>query len=491
MTNSAERKYGLWEIVIGLEVHAQVSSASKLFSGSATDGDCGPNTRVNFFDAGMPGTLPVINSFCIDQAIRTGIGVHGKINKVSIFDRKNYFYPDLPNGYQISQFYYPIVSGGYLDVFDNNEMHRIRITRIHLEQDAGKSIHDLNPTKSYIDLNRAGVALMEIVTEPDIRSVEQAIIFAKRLHMLVQYLGTCDGNMEKGNFRIDANISVHKPRTPFGTRVEIKNLNSFKFMQAALNFEIERQIELIENGGTVTQETRLFDPQNCVTMTMRDKENANDYRYFADPDLPPLVLTDNRINEINHGMPELPDQKKKRFMKEFGLGEYDADILSNDRLVGQFYDEAVSCNIFVDKKAAYKLIANWIIGDLFAKMKECSIEMKDVSIKPTAIASIVAMIQDGTISGKIAKTVFERIWNEPNENPSDIVIKANLKQISDENEILPVIRSIINENTKLVDDFKHGKTSVFGFFVGKIMAYFNGKANPELVNSLLKAELSK
>ncbi|MDR1598249.1 MAG: Asp-tRNA(Asn)/Glu-tRNA(Gln) amidotransferase subunit GatB, partial [Holosporales bacterium] len=478
-------------VVIGLEVHAQVSSKSKLFSGSAVDGTDGANTRVNFVDAGMPGMLPVVNSYCIDQAIKTGLGIRGQINKLSVFDRKNYFYPDLPTGYQISQFYYPIISGGYLDVQVQGETSRINITRIHLEQDAAKNIHDLDPTRSYVDLNRVGVALMEIVSEPDMRSVEQAVVFAKKLHVLVQYLGTCDGNMEKGNFRIDANVSVHKPGTPLGTRVEIKNLNSFKFMQSALMYEIERQINVIDDGGRVVQETRLYDPIQGITATMRDKEDADDYRYFADPDLPPLVLSDERIGKIRAQMPELPDDKKARFMEEFGLSEYDAELLSSDRLLGQYYDEAINTDVFTDKRAAYKLVANWIIVELFAAMKERSIEIDDLELRPKKIAHLVALIQDGTISGKIAKVVFEHMLNNQQDEPRDIVERMGMRQISDEGAIDAAIAEILAQNAGLVEEYRGGKASVFGFFVGQIMKHFNGQANPEMVNTLLRRQLDR
>lgn len=490
MTNLIEGKTGVWEVVIGLEIHAQIASQSKLFSGSAIEGEEGANSRVNFFDAGMPGTLPVINSYCIDQAIRTGFGIHGKINKISVFDRKNYFYPDLPSGYQISQFYYPLVTEGYIDITVEGKTQKIGITRIHMEQDAGKSIHDLDPQKSFIDLNRSGIALMEIVTEPDVRSVAQAVALAKKIHTLVQYLGTCDGNMEKGNFRIDANVSIHRPDTPFGTRVEIKNLNSFKFMQIALAFEIERHMEILEEGGTIIQETRLFDANQGITATMRDKEDANDYRYFPDPDLPPLVLTDERIEKIRKAMPELPDVRKNRFVKELGLSEYDADILSSDRVLGQFYDQAVMLDIFPDKQAAYKLVANWIMGDLFAFMKEYSLNINAIKIPPSSIAKLVVLIQKGIISGKIAKIVFENLWKNPELEPQQIVEKMGLQQISSENIILPVIRDIMQKNEPLVCEYKSGKESVFGFFVGQIMKHFRGQANPEVVNNLLKQELS-
>lgn len=484
---------GSWEVVIGLEIHAQVASKSKLFSGSPTDGEDGANSRVNFFDAGMPGMLPVVNSVCIDQAIRTGLGIHGTINKTSVFDRKNYFYADLPSGYQISQFFYPLVSGGYVDILVEGVPSRIGITRIHVEQDAGKSIHDLDPTRSYIDLNRSGIALMEIVTEPDMRSVAQAVAVAKKVHTLVQYLGTCDGNMEKGNFRIDANISVHRPGTPFGTRAEIKNLNSFRFMQAALEYEVERQITLLEDGGTVTQETRLFDANQGVTNTMRDKEDADDYRYFPDPDLPPLVLDDARVEALRQGMPELPDAKKERFKADLGLGEYDADILSSDREVGQFYDEAIEDEALAsskDRKAACKLVANWIIGELFALMKERSQTLGEVGIPPRSIAQLVALIQDGTISGKIAKTVFEALGKEPTRAPKEIVEALGLVQISSPEEIRPAIRTIMEANAGQVSAYRAGKEALFGFFVGQVMKHFHGKANPEVVNALLKKELA-
>jgi aspartyl-tRNA(Asn)/glutamyl-tRNA(Gln) amidotransferase subunit B len=493
-----------WEVVIGLEIHAQVASKTKLFSGIPTSGDAKPNSRVNFFDAGMPGMLPVINSFCIDQAIKTGLALHGQINLVSIFDRKNYFYPDLPTGYQISQFFYPIVSGGYVDVSlcapndaatpqENNDVpkKRIKITRIHLEQDAGKNIHDLSPEKSFIDLNRAGVALMEIVTEPDMRSAAQAVSVAKKIHSLVQYVETCDGNMEQGNFRIDANVSVHKPNTEFGTRVEIKNLNSFKFMQTALLYEIERQIEAIESGSRIVQETRLFDASKNTTATMRDKENADDYRYFKDPDLPPLVLTDERIQRIAKSMPELPDAKQQRFMEDFGLNEYDSGILTSDRKIGDFYEAAVGSCSFPDYKKACKQIANWIIVDLFRLMKESGLKIDKIAIKAEHVAQLVLLIQEGTISGKIAKTVFERMWSDGGVKPAEVVEALGLQQISSVDEILPEIRKILDANAAAVEEYNAGKESVFAFLVGQIMKRFKGKAAPDLVNRLLREALGE
>lgn len=478
-----------WEVVIGLEVHVQIASKSKLFSGSATEGAGGPNSRVNFFDAGMPGMLPVVNTHCIDQAIKTGLGIHGTINKVSVFDRKNYFYPDLPSGYQISQFFYPIVSNGYVDIMDADTPVRIGITRIHIEQDAGKSIHDLDPKRSYIDLNRSGIALMEIVTEPDIRSVDQAVAVAKKLHMLVQYLETSNANMEQGNFRIDANVSVHHPNTPFGTRVEIKNLNSFKFMHAALSYEVERQIAANEHGESIQQETRLFDTARGITTVMRDKEDANDYRYFPDPDLPPLILTEERIQAVASTMPELPDDKKQRFMHAFGLSAYDADILTSDLLVGNFYDKAVTSQDFTDAKAAYKLVANWIIGEVFAALKAENADFSSVHIEPAGIARLVARIQDGTISSKMAKTVFEEMWANHISDPDAVIERLGLKQVSSESEILPVVQEIIAQNAPLLEAYRGGKTSVFGFFIGQTMKHFNGQANPEVLNALVQKAL--
>lgn len=478
-----------WEIVIGLEMHAQVASKEKLFSESLTDGDEGANTRVTFFDAGFPGTLPVLNKACVDQAIRTGFGIHGTINKVSIFDRKHYFYPDLPSGYQISQFFHPIVTGGYVEILDGGQPLKMGITRIHLEQDAGKIIHGDDPMQVFVDLNRAGIALMEIVTEPDMRSVDQAVAVAKKVHALVQYLGTCEGNMERGNFRVDCNISLHRPGTPFGTRVEIKNLNSFRYMHEALSFEVERQKEVLESGGTVSQETRLYDTVLGVTKVMRDKEDANDYRYFPDPDLKPLVLTDEQIERVRQGMPELPDEKKARYMESFGLSEYDADILSGELTLAAYYESAVQGGEFADARAAYKLVANWIMGDLFAHMKEADVTVEQLEIPPEFIAQLVSLIQKGTISGKMAKTIFEEMWAQPKQSPREIIQRLGLQQISNDDEIRSAVRDILVQNAALVDNYRAGKESLFGFFVGQTMKHFRGQANPEMVNRILKEEL--
>ncbi|MDR0632617.1 MAG: Asp-tRNA(Asn)/Glu-tRNA(Gln) amidotransferase subunit GatB [Holosporales bacterium] len=492
-----------WEIVIGLEIHAQIASNAKLFSGSAVGGSNAPNSRVSFLDAGMPGILPVVNSKCIDAAIKTGLGLHGTINKLSIFDRKNYFYPDLPSGYQISQFFHPIVSGGYVECADddsapapdhdsdpdNNTVKRFGITRIHLEQDAGKCIHDVDPQKSYVDLNRSGVALMEIVTEPDMRSVPQAVSVAKKIHTLVRYLGVCDGNMELGNFRIDANISVHKPGTPFGTRVEIKNLNSFRFMQAALSYEIERQIMVVESGGSVVQETRLFDSNIGVTSTMREKEDASDYRYFPDPDLRPIILSQDRIQAIKDSMPELPDDRKARLIDKCFLNEYDADIISCDRQIGEFYDAVMLFDGFKDRKAAYKAVANWIIGDLFAAIKDEGISFSEVKLLPLTLAKLVALIQDGTISVTAGKKVFAKLLDGGVADPAEIVESVGLRQISDESEIRAVVLQVINDYHNAAAAYRAGKISTFGFFVGHVMKRFSGRANPDVVNKVLRAEL--
>ncbi|GHS92852.1 aspartyl/glutamyl-tRNA(Asn/Gln) amidotransferase subunit B [Alphaproteobacteria bacterium] len=487
--NLIKGKTGPWEIVIGLEVHAQISSKSKLFSGSATEGDGGANSRVNFFDAGMPGMLPVVNSYCIDQAVRMGFGIHGKINKVSVFDRKNYFYPDLPSGYQISQFFYPIVTQGYINIDDETGPKRIGVTRIHMEQDAGKSQHDLDPSRTCIDLNRSGIALMEIVTEPDIRSVAQAVAVAKKIHTLAQYLDVCDGNMERGNFRIDANISLHRPDTAFGTRVEIKNLNSFRFMQAALNYEIDLHLETLESGGKISQETRLFDAAKGKTFTMRDKEDACDYRYFPDPDLNPVVLTEERIERLRQSLPELPDAKKERYKTDLGLSDYDATFLAEDRALGAFYEEALAYPDFPDKKAAPKLVAHWMMGDMAALMNKGDRASDALSLAPRTLAQLVHFIQDGTISGKIAKTVFEKLWEDPALSVVDIVKNMRLQQISDETELRTAIVKMLAEQQHNVAEYRNGKTSLFGFFVGQTMKIFQGKANPAKVNEILHQEL--
>ncbi|CAO5681668.1 MAG: Aspartyl/glutamyl-tRNA(Asn/Gln) amidotransferase subunit B [Holosporales bacterium] len=492
MSNLVKGKTGDWEVIIGLEVHAQVISKSKLFSRSSTDFGADPNTQVSFVDAGMPGMLPVINQHCVNQAIKTGLGFNGKIEEISVFDRKNYFYADLPTGYQISQFYHPIVSGGYIDIdLENGETKRINITRLHLEQDAGKSTHDLSPTESYIDLNRAGIALMEIVSEPDMRSAFEAQAYVKKLRSLLRYLKTCDGNMEQGSLRVDANISVHKVGTPFGNRAEIKNVNSVKFLGQAIEYEILRQINILEEGGTVIQETRLFDPGKGETRSMREKENAHDYRYFPDPDLKPLVLTKERIESIQKTMTELPDAKKARFIEDYAITPYDADVLTQEKETADVYESIVKASQSKDSKVVAKQIANWFISEVFGAMNRENIQkFDDLPFDIKTLAELVDLIADGTISGKIAKDVFSKMW-ETGKGANDIVQSLGLKQVSDPSAILSAINQILDQNASQVNDYKAGKEALFGFFVGQVMKEMKGKANPSLVNELLKEALLK
>lgn len=487
--NLIKGQTGLWEVVIGLEVHAQVVSKAKLFSGSPTDFGADPNTQVSFLDAGMPGMLPVINSVCIDQAIKTGLGLNGIINLVSIFDRKNYFYADLPTGYQISQFTNPIVSGGYLDIdLEEGKTKRVAITRIHLEQDAGKSTHDLHPNFSYIDLNRAGIALMEIVSEPDMRSSAEAMAYVKKLRSILRYLGTCDGNMEQGSLRVDANISLRRPGAPFGTRAEIKNVNSVRFLGQALEYEIARQLEILEDDGEVIQETRLFDPSKGETRSMRSKEDAHDYRYFPDPDLLPLRLTEERITTIKQSMPELPDAKKARFIAEYNLTNYDASVLVAEQETAFYYESVVKASASKDRAQAAKLIANWLIGEVFGAMNRENVDIKSLPFNNQNLAQLIDLIVDGTISGKIAKDVFAAMW-ETGKAPADIVKELGLQQISDPSMIESVIDQILSEHSAKVDEYRSGKQQLFGFFVGLIMKALQGKANPSLVNEILKRKL--
>lgn len=480
---------GLWEVVIGLEVHAQVSSKSKLFSGASTEFGAEPNCHVNFLDAGMPGMLPVINSFCIDQAIKTGLGINADINLVSVFDRKNYFYPDLPTGYQISQFTKPIVSGGYVDIeLENGQTKRINVTRLHLEQDAGKSIHDLSPTSSYIDLNRAGIALMEIVSEPEIRSSAEAMAYVKKLRTILRYLETCDGNMEQGSMRADANISLRRPGEPLGTRAEIKNINSIRFLGQAIEYEIERQMEILEDGGEIVQETRLFDHQKCETRSMRSKEDAHDYRYFPDPDLKPLVLSAERVNQIKSSMPELPDQKKERFIADYGLTDYDASVLVAEKEIADYYETIVRFSKALDRKQSGKLSANWLISEVFGFLNRENIELANVKFKPEHLAELVDLIIDGTISGKIAKDIFIKMCDE-GESPSVLVDKLGLKQISDVSSIEKIVDEVLAKNPEQVEQYRAGKQQVFGFLVGQVMKAMQGKGNPSMVNDILKNKL--
>ena len=472
-----------YEVIIGLEVHAQVLSESKLFSSSPTKFGSEPNTQVSLVDAAFPGMLPVINEFCIKQAIKTGIGLNAKINNKSIFDRKNYFYADLPQGYQISQYKNPIVGEGSvtLDMPDGEKM--IGIERLHLEQDAGKSIHDIDPQNTLVDLNRSGVALMEIVSKPDLRSLDEVNAYIKKLRSIMRYLGTCDGNMQEGSLRADVNVSVRKKgETELGTRCEIKNVNSIKFMQMAIDYEANRQVDILEEGGSIDQETRLFDTKKNETRSMRTKEDAHDYRYFPDPDLLPLELNDDFINEIKKEIPELPDEKKKRFIDKFNLSPYEANILVSDIETSKYFED-------VSKNSDVKLATNWITGELFALLNNKSIEITESPITSENLAKLINLIKDGTISGKIAKNVFE-IMADSGKDPKKIVEEKGLKQQSDPKELEKIIDKVISDNPKNVEAYKSGKDKLFGFFVGQVMKQSNGKANPQLVNEILKKKLN-
>ena len=471
-----------YEVVIGLEVHAQVLSQSKLFSTSATKFGAEPNTQVSLVDAAFPGMLPVINEFCVKQAIKTGIGLKAKINKRSVFDRKNYFYADLPQGYQISQFKDPIVGEGkvILDMPDGQK--EVGIERLHLEQDAGKSIHDLDPKNTFVDLNRSGVALMEIVSKPDLRSPEEVNAYIKKLRSIMRYLGTCDGNMQEGSLRADVNVSVRKKGTKdFGTRCEIKNVNSIKFMQMAIEYEANRQVDLIEDGQSVDQETRLFDTKKNETRSMRSKEDAHDYRYFPDPDLLPLEVSDEFINQLQSEIPELPDEKKKRFIDQFKLTPYEANIMVSDIETSNYFEDVV-------KKSDVKLATNWIIGELFAALNEKNLEITDSPISAGNLSKLINLIKDGTISGKIAKTVFEQMM-EGDKDPKKIVEEKGLKQESDPKALEVLIDKVIDSNRDKATEYKSGKVKLFGFFVGQVMKVSGGKANPQLVNEILKKKL--
>jgi len=476
---------GEWEVVIGLEVHAQIISKAKLFSGAATDFGADPNSQVSFVDAAMPGMLPVINEHCVEQAVRTGLGLKAEINLTSVFDRKNYFYPDLPAGYQISQYLQPVVGKGtiVLDLPDGASR-SVGITRLHLEQDAGKSLHDQHPTLSYIDLNRSGIGLMEIVSEPDLRSSEEAGAYLRKLRSILRYLGTCDGNMDEGSMRCDANVSVRRPGDPLGTRCEIKNVNSVRFVMQAIDYEARRQVALIESGGRVVQETRLFDSGNGTTRPMRSKEQAHDYRYFPDPDLLPLTLDPVWVEEIRRTLPELPDDKKERFMRDFGLSAYDAGVLVAEREIAAYYEAVLAGG----KKRDPKIAANWVIGDLFAGLNRSGKSIVQSPVSAANFAGLLDLIVDGTISGRIAKEVFE-IMFDTGRAAGEIVEEKGLRQVSDEGAIAAAIDTVLAENAGKVAEYKGGKDKLFGFFVGQVMKATGGKANPALVNELLKKKL--
>jgi len=472
---------GQWEVVLGLEVHAQVASNAKLFSGAAVGFGAGPNEQVSLVDAAMPGMLPVINKHCVEQAVKTGLGLKAQINLKSHFDRKNYFYPDLPQGYQISQYKDPIVGEGEVIVeHDDGSTFKVGIERLHLEQDAGKSLHDQDPNATYVDLNRAGTALMEIVSRPDMRSSAEAAAYVKKLRTILVYLGTCDGDMEKGNLRADVNVSVRRVGEPLGTRCEIKNVNSYRFIQQAIEYEARRQIEILEDGGTIDQETRLFDPNKGETRSMRSKEEAHDYRYFPDPDLLPLELDPAWVKAIEESLPELPDAKKARLQSQYGLSAYDAGVLITEAARADFFEEAA-------KGRDAKLTANWVTNDLAAKLTASGLEITESPLKPDAIAELVALIEEGVISSKIAKDVFERMWAGEGR-AREIVEKQGLQQVSDTGALEKIIEELIAANPGQAAAVKE-KPQAIGWFVGQVMKATGGKANPGAVNQLLKAKL--
>jgi len=474
-----------WELVIGLEVHAQVTSEAKLFSGASTGFGAEQNSHVSLVDAAMPGMLPVINEECVKQAVRTGLGLNAKINKRSAFDRKNYFYPDLPQGYQISQLYHPIVGEGTVtiqvgpDKEGKFESVDIGIERLHLEQDAGKSMHDQHPTMSYVDLNRSGVALMEIVSKPDIRSIDEAKAYVTKLRSIVRYLGTCDGNMDQGSMRADVNVSVRKPGGDFGTRCEIKNVNSIRFMGQAIEYEAKRQIEILEEGGSIDQETRLFDPVKGETRSMRSKEEAHDYRYFPDPDLLPLEFDDAFVEDLKADLPELPDEKRTRFMAD-GLSEYDASILVSDKAIADYFEQ-------VANGRDAKIAANWTINDLLGALNKDGKTIDDSPVSAPQLGAIVDLIKADTISGKIAKDLFEIVWNEGGD-PAKIVEERGMAQVTDTGAIEAAVDEIIAANPDKVEQARE-KPNMIGWFVGQVMKATGGKANPKAVNELLRKRI--
>lgn len=482
MSYTIEGTTGPWEVVIGLEVHAQITSEAKLFSGAATEFGAEPNTQVSFVDAGFPGMLPVINGECVAQAVRTGLGLNAQVNLWSRFDRKNYFYADLPQGYQISQYQFPIIGTGQIEIeLADGTRKPIGITRLHLEQDAGKSLHDQHPTKSYIDLNRSGVALMEIVSEPDLRSPEEAGAYLTKLRQILRYLGTCDGNMEQGSLRADVNVSVRKPGEGFRTRCEVKNVNSIRFVMQAVEAEARRQVELWEAGETVEQETRLFDTSRGVTRSMRSKEDAHDYRYFPDPDLPPLVIEQAWVDQLKAALPELPDARRARYVGEFGLTPYDAHVLTLEKETAAFYET-------VAKGRDPKVAANWVTGDFFAGLNRTGHSIGDSPVSAENLGALLDLIADSTLSGKLAKEVLEAMF-ETGKAPGEIVEERGLKQVTDTGAIEAVIDQVMAANAGKVEEYRSGKDKLFGFFVGQTMKAMQGKGNPALVNELLKKRL--
>jgi aspartyl-tRNA(Asn)/glutamyl-tRNA(Gln) amidotransferase subunit B len=474
---------GEWEAVIGLEVHAQVISKAKLFSGAATDFGAEPNTQVSPVDAAFPGMLPVVNRFCIEQAVKTGLGLAAEINLHSVFERKNYFYPDLPAGYQISQYQQPVVGHGRVSLdMPDGTVREIGITRLHLEQDAGKSLHDQHPTWTFVDLNRAGVALMEIVSEPDLRSAEEAGIYLRKLRSILRYLGTCDGNMEEGSLRCDCNVSVRRPGEPLGTRCEIKNVNSIRYVMQAIEYEARRQIELIEEGGRVEQQTRLFDAARGITRPMRSKEEAHDYRYFPDPDLLPLVLDPDWVKRLQAELPELPDAKKARFVSEYGLPVDDADVLVVEKETALFFER------FAQGRNA-KVAANWVMGELFGALNRLGHGIEQSPVSAEQLGALIDLIADGTISGRLAKDVFAEMVAS-GADPAAIVEAKGLRQVTDSSAIEAAIEAVLAAQADKVAEYRGGRDKLYGFFVGQIMRATQGKANPVLVNQLLKKKLA-
>jgi aspartyl-tRNA(Asn)/glutamyl-tRNA(Gln) amidotransferase subunit B len=472
-----------WETVIGLEVHAQVVSKAKLFSGAATDFGAEPNTQVSPIDAAFPGMLPVINRHCVKQAVKTGLGLNAEINLASVFERKNYFYPDLPAGYQISQYLHPVVGHGRVSLdMPDGTTREIGITRLHLEQDAGKSLHDQHPSLTYVDLNRAGVALMEIVSEPDLRSADEAGIYLRKLRSILRYLGTCDGNMEEGSLRCDCNVSVRRPGEPLGTRCEIKNVNSIRYVMQAIDYEAGRQIELIEEGGRIEQQTRLFDAAHGITRRMRSKEEAHDYRYFPDPDLLPLVLDADWVERLRAGLPELPDAKRARFVAEYGLSANDAEVLVAEKETAFFFEQ-------VARGRNAKVAANWVMGDLFGALNRIGLGVEQSPVSTEQLGTLIDLIADGTISGRLAKDVFAEMVTS-GADPDTIVEAKGLRQVSDRGAIETAIDAVLAAQVDKVTEYRAGRDKLYGFFVGQVMRATQGKANPGLVNQLLKRKLA-
>jgi len=482
MMSLIDGETGPWELIIGLEIHAQVTSAAKLFSGASAAFGAEPNAQVSFVDAGMPGMLPVINQACVTQAVRTGLGLKAEINLYSVFDRKNYFYADMPQGYQISQYLQPIVGRGTLTIdLEDGSSREIGITRLHLEQDAGKSIHDQRPDKTYVDLNRSGVALMEIVSEPDMRSADEAVAYITKMRSILRYLGTCDGNMQEGSLRADVNVSVRRPGADLGIRCELKNLNSLRFIRQAIDYESRRQIEILEDGGSIAQETRLFDTGRGITRAMRSKEEAHDYRYFPDPDLLPLELDADWVETLKRDLPELPDTKKQRFEESFGLSSYDAGVLVAEHETADYFETVA------DGRDA-KLASNWLTTDLFGALNKAGLTIVESPVSAETLGGLIDRIGDGTISGRIAKQVFEQMF-ESGQTADTIIADQGLKQVTDSGAIEAMVDAVIDANPDRVAEVRAGKDKLVGWFVGQVMKASQGKANPQMVNDLLREKL--